>query len=130
MNVLSVKKHFHMYWTLHIDDQLLWAHWAVSDIFDAEYSLTYSCIYADRNSMNSASRWYRLTWKSLTRIPTSDSIHEWQSSYLHSTVNVLIKFHQNNQKVIYFWRFDLYQRPSSEEADNRSSYGSWRDKLE
>ena len=45
-------------------------------------------------------------------------------------VTVLIKFHQNNQKVIYFWRFDLYQRPSSEEAGTRSSSGSWRDKLE
>ena len=45
-------------------------------------------------------------------------------------LNVLIKFHQNNQKVIYFRRFDLYQRPSSEEAGTRSSSGSWRDKLE
>jgi len=45
-------------------------------------------------------------------------------------LNVLIKFHQNNQKVIYFWRFDLYQRPSSEEAGARSFSGSWRDKLE
>ena len=43
-------------------------------------------------------------------------------------LNVLIKFHQNNQKVIYFRCFDLYQRPSSEEAGTRSSSGSWRDK--
>ena len=40
-------------------------------------------------------------------------------------------FIENNQKVIYFWRFDLNQRPSSEEAGTRSSSsGSWRDKLE
>ena len=43
---------------------------------------------------------------------------------------ILIKFHQNNQKVIYFCRFDLYQRPSSEEAGTGSFSGSWRDKLE
>ena len=53
----------------------------------------------------------------------------WEKFHLVE-LNVLIKFHQNNQKVIYFWRFDLYQRPSSEEADTRSSSGSWRDKLE
>jgi len=42
-----------------------------------------------------------------------------------------IKFIKNNQKVLYFWRrFDLCQRPSSEEAGTRSSSsGSWRDKL-
>ena len=40
-------------------------------------------------------------------------------------------FIENNQKVIYFWRFDLYQRPSSEEAGTRSSSsGSRRNKLE
>ena len=43
--------------------------------------------------------------------------------------NLLIKFHQNNQKVIYFWCFDFYQRPPSVEAGTRSSSGSWRDKL-
>ena len=38
------------------------------------------------------------------------------------------KFIKNNQKILYFWRFDLYQRPSSEEAGTRSSSsGSWRD---
>ena len=38
-----------------------------------------------------------------------------------------IKFIKNNQKVLYFWRFDLCQRPSSEEAGTRSSSsGSWR----
>jgi len=26
------------------------------------------------------------------------------------------KFIKHNQKILYFWRFDLYQRPSSEEA--------------
>ena len=41
------------------------------------------------------------------------------------------KFFKNNQKILYFWRFDLYQRPSSEEAGTRSSSsGSWHDKLE
>ena len=41
-----------------------------------------------------------------------------------------IKFIKNNQKVLYFWRFDLCQRPSAEEAGTRSSSsGSWRDKL-
>ena len=40
------------------------------------------------------------------------------------------KFIKNNQKILYFWRFDLYQRPSSEETGTRSSSsGSWRDKL-
>jgi len=53
----------------------------------------------------------------------------WEKFHLVE-LNILIKFHQNNQKVIYFWRFDLYQRPSSEEAGTRSSSGSWRDKLE
>ena len=66
---------------------------------------------------------------------THKSVHVNQSipfiilNYLTSVI-VLIKFHQNNQKVIYFWRFDLYQRPSSEDAGTRSSSGSWHDKLE
>jgi len=37
--------------------------------------------------------------------------------YHHSST----KFIKNNQKILYFWRFDLYQRPSSEEAGTRSS---------
>jgi len=53
----------------------------------------------------------------------------WEKFHLVE-LNVLIKFHQNNHKVIYFWRFDFYQRPSSEEAGTRSSSGSWCDKLE
>ena len=53
----------------------------------------------------------------------------WEKFHLVE-LSVLIKFHQNNQKVIYFWRFDLYQRPSSEEAGTGSFSGSWRDKLE
>ena len=46
----------------------------------------------------------------------------WEKFHLVE-LNVLIKFHQNNRKVIYFWRFDLCQRPSSEEAGTRSSSG-------
>jgi len=56
--------------------------------------------------------------------------HEMEEFHRNLSVSLLIKFHQNNQKVINFWRFDLYQRPSSEEAGTRSSSGSWRDKLE
>jgi len=47
------------------------------------------------------------------------SLHADTHPQRNSHSRVLIKFHQNNQKVIYFWRFDLYQRPSSEEVGTR-----------
>ena len=68
-------------------------------------------------------------WGVNRRFQAKRAKYYWEKFHLVE-LNVLIKFHQNNQKVIYFWRFDLCQRPLSEEAGTRSSSsGSWRDKL-
>jgi len=64
----------------------------VATCFDYSWCKTFlvkSCVCVDRNSTSFASRWYTLTWKSLTLIPTFDSICGWQSSFVcypHSTV--------------------------------------------
>ena len=78
------------------------------------------------NTISLVSRllWKRFRWKYI------DIFEDYWEKFHLIELNVLIKFHQNNQKVIYFWRFDLYQRLSSEEAGTRSSSGSWRDKLQ
>ena len=57
--------------------------------------------------------------------------HNWKKFHLVELNGLILISSEKPKKIIYFWRFDLYQRPSSEEAGTRSSSsGSWRDKLE
>jgi len=44
----------------------------------------------------------------------------WEKFHLVE-LKVIIQISSKQQKIIYFWRFDLYQRPWSEEAGTRSS---------